>query len=216
MSSTESPTSRLLFENDRLRMTSLSVQPGATADVLHSVPTARWRVLDDSQPSPKPVFCQAGDELHLDNTSGQEALCELVFEILQAPRKTDAEVAAWEQTKQWQAEPATERSLDNEYCRLWDFRMPPHGGSRLGFHQHMLTYAFVFLRRGKLHVYVPDGDGGAKYTNDLEMEQFGVHWNDVFDGGYEADGVTPKAPKAVHAVENGLDTEFREYMIELK
>eukprot|EP00929_Paragymnodinium_shiwhaense_P101772 TRINITY_DN64945_c0_g1_i1.p1 TRINITY_DN64945_c0_g1~~TRINITY_DN64945_c0_g1_i1.p1 ORF type:complete len:266 (-),score=11.57 TRINITY_DN64945_c0_g1_i1:240-1037(-) len=140
--------SELLLENHRLRILKCTLAAGVAAHVEHAVPTARWRVLDRTHATPAPIFCRAGEAIHLDNTRGGQPMKEVVFQILQQPQRTSAELQAWESTRRWSGDLGTDMMLENEYCKLWDFRMLSHGGSPYDFHQHMLNYAVVFLHRG--------------------------------------------------------------------
>jgi len=122
-----------------------------------------------------------------------------------------------------------EMVFENEFCRLWDFQIPPGGGHRSNdLHQHVLPYAFVFLQYGKLRVYKPrpvsrqgkdtDNVNGTEHVCFLERQSGEVIWSPIANGGFEDGSETkPDTPKAVHSVENDFsNSTFREYLIELK
>jgi hypothetical protein len=144
---------------------------------------------------------------------------EIVFEILSSsPAMSEEEVAALLASSPLSTDVGSALLLENVFCRCWDFQMPAGGGDRGAFHLHRLPYAFVCIGRAKLNVYRPGvGTPDPQWFCHLEKEDGGVVWSPIVNGGMEADGVTPKAPSALHSVDNALESEpFREYMIELK
>ena len=44
----------------------------------------------------------------------------------------------------------TDLLFENEYCRAWDFYLPPGGGDAGEPHHHVLDYAFVYVAKGRL------------------------------------------------------------------
>mmetsp|Transcript_51610 Transcript_51610/g.105055 ORF Transcript_51610/g.105055 Transcript_51610/m.105055 type:complete len:209 (-) Transcript_51610:7-633(-) len=204
----------VLREVPRLRVLHQTVAAGEVEEVLHHVPAVRWQFsLHPDCAAFAPIFCQAG-------ASASVAAGEwLVFELLQPPQHTSEQVVQLLRSAKWPTQVGSKLLLENDLCRVWDFRMPPRGGSRLDFHQHVLSYAFVFLGHGKLEVFKPVKEGAsisAEHCAVLQRAHLGVVWSERDADLVEADGESPKVPGALHSVENALDTEFREYMIELK
>lgn len=206
---------RFLREVPRLRVLHQTVEDGAEEEVKHEVPTVRWEVIMlENAPTPQPNFFPAGSSARVG--AGEW----LVFELLMEPERAVEHVEELLPRAEWPTEVGSVLMFENESCRLWDFRMPPRGGNRLDFHVHCLSYAFVLLGHGKLQVFKPveleGGKIGAEPCAVLERDHLGVVWSERSTDLVQADGISPTVPGALHAVENLLDTEFREYLIELK
>lgn len=215
------------LENERLRITEYEVPAHSKAFIEHSVPSFHWQVLGDEDPTPKPVFHSAGSSC----TIAAEGLPrhEFIFEILQPPKYTQAQVDALDAAALWPVKAGTELLLENQYARLWDFRMGPNSGNKHDVHQHTLDYAYVVLTPGTLRVYtpatigdVPDQQGAVThvtYNTSLSFDGTDANqwwrWNPIEAGGFK--DRQPDLGPAVHSVENGSEgTSFREFLIELK
>lgn len=215
------PGTRLLHENPRLRVFELRLAAGAVPiSAVHSHPTVRWQVVEAGASTPQPRFYAAGETVPVPMTGAHSGAPyrEVVFEILSPSTMSEEQVAALLSSSPCSTEVGSSLLLENAHCRCWDFQMPAGGGNRNDFHLHRLPYAFVCIGRAKLNVYRP-GEGGdpPKWCCHLEKEDGGVVWSPIVNGGMEADGITPRAPAALHSVDNALaDVPFREYMIELK
>ncbi|CAE8603427.1 unnamed protein product [Polarella glacialis] len=206
-------STNVLHENARLRILDAWIEPGHVAR--HSVPTVRWPVLDAGQPTPPPTFYPGGTEVTIGNP-GQAGRREIVFEILQEPQRSEAEVERLVTAPKWPTAPGQVLMLENSHVRMWDFRASL-GMDRNDFHQHVLDNAWVVLGGGSaLDVFEPDGRGGAAFVKTLTFNDGFVSWNQVRNGGFDEDCLTPLQPSCVHSVENAGEAEFREYLIELK
>mmetsp|Transcript_26835 Transcript_26835/g.53579 ORF Transcript_26835/g.53579 Transcript_26835/m.53579 type:complete len:243 (+) Transcript_26835:228-956(+) len=231
-------SSRILHENPRLRVIEVQLSPSRTTPFSHANPTVRWRVAADGDvAAPRPVFYNAGEDAATPNqrypnehnsNNNQEPSREIVFEILQSrPQHTEEEVKRMLARAVYSTHIGGKMVLENEFCRLWDFQIPPGGGHRSNdLHQHVLPYAFVFLQHGRLRVYKPrllrEEKPGEEDDTELvclmERQSGEVIWSSISNGGFEEDSeIKLSIPKAVHSVENDCtDSKFREYMIELK
>jgi len=203
---------KLLHENPRLRIYEARLPHGCQATVRHEFPTVRWAVLDVAEPTPRPRFFDAGAVAKL---GGAAELRELVFEILQEPRFSDAELRQRLAVPVWPTGVGNELMLENRFVRMWDFRSSKHMRKE-DFHQHTLDNAFVIVGNGKLHQFKPAADGSPVYVKSIEFQDGQVIWSQVPNGGFSEDGSAANVPKDLHAVENAASTEFREYLIELK
>ena len=114
-------TTTLLHDNPRLRILDVRIQPGCTASARHSLPTVRWQVLDASAPTPPPAFCPAGTEVSITNR-GQLERRDMVFELLQEPRHSEAKVRQLVAASSWPTAPGQVMMLENHLVRMWDFR----------------------------------------------------------------------------------------------
>ena len=114
-------TATLIHENPRLRILDCRTQSGCTASTILSFPTVRWRVLDASEPTPPPAFYPAGTEVSTTN-SGEQERRDLVFEILQEPRYSDADVRRLMTAACWPTAPGQVLMLENSLVKMWDFR----------------------------------------------------------------------------------------------
>ena len=114
-------TTTLLHENPRLRILDVRTQPGCTASARHSLPTVRWQVLDASAPTPLPAFCPAGTEVSITNR-GELERRDMVFELLQEPRHSEAKVRQLVAASSWPTAPGQVMMLENDLVRMWDFR----------------------------------------------------------------------------------------------
>ena len=213
--SSSSSRTRVLFCNERLRVLDTRITPGATRSFEHTVPTVRWQVLHPEEPTPAPHFFEAGASSVVTNGSAVEERRDLVFEILQPPRYSEAKVAALLEAPQWPTGVGSELRLENRLARLWDFRSS-HGMHKGQQHQHTLDNAFVIIGSAELDVYQPDAERVPSLVKHISAEDGDVVWNTVSNGGFEADGATPVSPQCLHSVENTAEKEFREYLIELK
>ena len=210
---------RELFRNERLRVLDTRLAPRSRRRWCHAVPTVRWQAVGDHLPTPTPDFFEAGSSVTVSNGSAHEERREIVFEILQSPRYTEAEVTHLLNRPSWPTEVGTKLMFENRLMRLWDFRSS-HGMHKHQLHLHTLDNAFVILGAAKLNVYKPE-QGAAQpaqptLVKSIVAEDGDVVWNTVAHGGFEADGITPVSPQCLHSVENCAEDEFREYLIELK
>lgn len=211
----------VLRETERLRVLEFRAGPGADVRVTHALPTVRWQVLDGSQPTPMPEFFAAGSAAQ---RRGERR--EFVFEFLSEPRCTAGEVRALLAAPTWPTEVGSALMLENEYCRMWDFRLCSSRGSageghKSEFHQHCLDNAFVVIGESRLNLYVPSNLNDPSkaepvFQCPVNLVDGQVVWTPVGKGGYDDDGVTPKIPACLHSIDNAGDDEFREYLIELK
>ena len=215
-SASEFATVKLLRETERLRVFDFRAGPGADVQVTHELPTVRWQILDGSEPTPMPEFFAAGS-----TGQRQGERREFVFELLTEPRYTAEEVRALLAAPTWPTEVGRTLMLENEYCRMWDFRSSTGPLDKNEFHQHCLDNAFVVIGEGHLNLYVPSdlndpSKAEAVFRCPVNFVDGQVAWTPVGKGGYDEDGVTPKIPACLHSIDNACDDEFREYLIELK
>lgn len=222
------------------------------------MPTVCWQVLDESEPAPAPIFYPASRELVITNPHHVGERRDILFELLQPPKYTEAEVQRLLAAPAWPTAPGQVLMLENELVRMWDFRASL-GMCKLDFHQHVFDNAWVVLgddsaltvstpspeapptahaQQGvhaheslAIHSHVlqpshhdarcsqvfrPDGNGKAIFEKTVHFHDGFVSWNQVTNGGFMEDDVTPLAPACVHSVENVGRGEFREYLIEIK
>ena len=98
--------------------------------------------------------------------------------------------------------------LTHRFCRCWDFYLEPgEGDPTKNAHHHVLDYVFVYVAKGRLLGYHPDGNPGLF---DSINEDNDVTWEDI----------PPHAPESIeyaHGGKNGFeDRPMREYLVELK
>ena len=212
--------STVLFANERLRVLDFRLPAGAVANVSNTVPTVRWQIRGASDRIPPPSFYEAGTCAAVTLASGEDRR-DFVFEILQPPRYTAAQVEALLRAPQARSNLSvavgSSMFLENEYVRMWDFHSPVGMGV---FHQHVLDYAFVVIgNRSSLNLFNPSSawPNGSQYDATFGFRDGHVSWEAIGNGGYEPDGTTPIMPGCLHSVDTrGFEVEFREYLIELK
>lgn len=208
--------SRLLFENARVRVTDLRLPALAAVSLLHTHPTVRWMVGDGTHsisglpavtvPDKDVKFFSAGSSLHLANKSDDEYR-QVAFEILQPPHHSEAEVKRLLDAAIYPTDVGTKLLLENEWCRVWDFYLPPGGGAYEDVHHHVLDYVFVYVAAGRLLGSHADGTPGLFDSINVDGD---VTWFDIPDSA-------PSDPAYAHGGVNGYaDQPMREYLVELK
>ena len=224
-------TTSVLLENEWLRVLDSRLPKHAKQAIVRCVvPTVQWQVLSALEPTPRPTFCTPGETLsfaHGGRGNADQERRDIIFEILQEPKLTEAEVRARLAAPMYSTDIGSTLLFENRYCRLWDFMSAKGGMDGKHFHQHALDYAFVTLREGHLNLFAPsdwrDPESAPKFVFPLPPYTDGqVTWLRSTHGGFREDGVTPLVPILLHGVENlpelyqGNSTEWREYAIELK
>jgi hypothetical protein len=212
--------STVLFANERLRVLDFRLPAGAVANVSNTVPTVRWQIRGASDPIPAPSFYEAGTCATVASAL-EENRRDFVFEVLQPPRYTAAQVDALlrapQQRSNMSVAVGSSMFLENEYVRMWDFHSPV--GMDV-FHQHVLDYAFVVIgNHSSLNLFHPSSawPNGSQYDATFGFRDGHVSWEAIGNGGYEPGGTTPVMPGCLHSVDTrGFDEQFREYLIELK
>lgn len=207
----------LLFANERVRVSNFILPSGETARCAHAGPTVRWQVggalheRDGAAPvaaRDKDVsFEPAGSSFELSNRCSSNSR-QIIFELLQPPKHTEAEVADLLARAIHPTDVGTSLLLENEFVRVWDFFLPPGAGDpSTNTHHHVLDYVFVYVAKGRLLGYHA---GGAPGLFDSVNEDGDVSWFDI----------PPTAPEDAafaHAGKNGYDDRpMREYLVELK
>ena len=129
---------KLLFENDKLRISDRRVPPGGVESTTHHLPTIVWQVLAEDQPSPTPLALEPGSSSEVDNRAGGHEQRDIIFEILlAAPRFNTSEVAQLSAAAApYDTSPGQALGLENDRVRCWDFRSSL-GMHKSSFHQHM-------------------------------------------------------------------------------
>jgi len=216
------------FENERLCVTEVKLQPGESVETGYDFPHLRWEVLPPgSAQTPMPTF-HSGGQSHILQAKAGTSYREYVFEFLGPPKYSDLQFKQKQAAAWYQGSPGTKFMFENEYCVAFDFRVPPYGGDEHDMHQHTVDHFFVILDLpGILEVYVPGTTAdlpaadrkvhNVKFAGKLNCTDVATSWRysgEVGDGGF-VDG-KPKFGAAVHGVCNPLPREFREYYVDLK
>jgi len=204
----------LLHENERLRISEMYLAPATSISSRNAIPSIYWEVAQPGQATPQPAFYSAGSEARLENTSSEHAHF-IFFELLGMPKYTEEQVQKLLDAAVWPTEVGSALLLENHLCRLWDFR------SSLGMHcedihQHCLDNAFVVLGPSRLNLYSVDASGKPIFERQVELHDRQVVWTEIKNGGFSEDGQTLLSPQCLHSVDNAADSEFREFLIELK
>lgn len=206
-----------LFCNERLTISLLSLAPAARHEHEHRHHTLRWLVgpatltpdtprLSNHLPDKHVSFHHPGSTYAVTN-DGDDECVQLVFDILQPPHHTAHQVDQLLAAAIHPTDVGTDLLFENEWCRAWDFCLPPGGGDPLKPHHHVLDYAFVYVARGRLLGFDHEGRPGLF---DSVNEPFDVQWFTIPDSA-------PTDPTFAHAGKNGYaDLPMREYLIELK
>lgn len=203
---------RVLFDNDRVRISDLRLPPGASFSTTFIFPTVRWQVdegLDKTGPiADKEVFFEeptAKRELH--NASADTMFRQVWFELKQPPRRSEEKTKELLSSALYSTEVGTKLLFENKWCRVWDFCLGIGEGDPSSPHHHVLDYVYVYVARGRLLGYTHDGKPGLF---DSINEDGDVTWNDIPDGaGLE--------PRFAHGGKNGYaDLPMREYLVEIK
>jgi len=207
---------KLLFENERLRLSDLRLPAGESIQTTLTFPTVRWQVNPgchkglDGQPveveDKHVIFDESGSDCHLENV-GPGVYRQMWFEIKKDPSRTEEEVRKALSEAFYTTEVGTTLLLENRYCRVWDFYLEPGGGDPSAPHHHVLDYVFVYIAKGRLLGYTHDGKPGLF---DSVNQDGDVTWNDIPHGA-------GKNVNYAHAGKNGYDDiPMREYLVELK
>ena len=209
---------KLLFENERVRVSDVRLQVGECIQSTLTYPTVRWQVdlgchkgsngepvfVDDKHV----IFEEAGKVCEIENVSDQGAPYRQVwFEIKKEPMRTEEEVKQILSNSLYTSDVGTKLLLENRWCRVWDFYLEPGGGDPLAPHHHCLDYVFVYVAKGRLLGYSHDGKPGLF---DSVNEDGDVTWFDIPPGA-------EKDVDFAHGGKNGYDDlPMREYLVELK
>lgn len=209
---------KLLFENERVRVSDLRLQVGERIQSTLQYPTVRWQVDSGYQRGPRREAIRVDDKHVVFDYAGQacdiENVCknghvyrQVWFEIKKDPSRTEEEVQKVLASAVHSTDVGTELFLENRWCRVWDFYLDPDGGNPLEPHHHVLDYVFVYVAKGRLLGYSHDGKPGLF---DSVNEDGDVTWFDIPHGA-EAD------VDYAHGGKNGYaDLPMREYLVELK
>jgi len=207
---------RLLFENERVRVSDFRLAPEASGEADHVFPTVRWQVgvgshdlgsglelVQDRQV----FFVEAGQRWQLRN-AGPDVYRQVLFEIKQPPKYTAEQVKERLARARYSTDVGTALLFDNHLCRVWDFYLEPGEGNPLeNTHHHVLDYCFVYVAPGRLLGYHHDGRPGLF---DSVNEDNDVTWFDIAESA-------PDDPTFAHGGKNGYDDRpMREYLVELK
>jgi mannose-6-phosphate isomerase-like protein (cupin superfamily) len=213
---TMSTTTKLLFENPRMRITDLRIPPKETGGTArHEYPTLRWQVNEgrhlflgkEEEVKEKTVsWMNAGNSFLVTNT-GETEYRQVCFEFKQPPKHSQEEVQKKLSNALYHTNVGTSLLLENDYCRVWDFYLEPGGGDAGNVHHHVLDYCFVYVAKGRLLGSHADGSLGLF---DSTNEDGDVSWFDIPDSA-------PSDPNYAHGGTNGYeDLPMREYLVELK
>lgn len=224
-------TLRLLFENNRVRVSDLRLTKNESIRQTLEYPTVRWQVddgiqlllsntisadntaSDDSKSTSKEVvpdktviFDDPKTLLEIEN-AGDSVFRQVWFEIKKEPRRSESETRMILDEAIYTTDVGTDLIFENRYCRAWDFSLPPDGGDPLEPHHHVLDYVFCYVAKGRLLGYSHDGKEGLF---DSINEDGDVTWFDLPDGAGQD-------PSCAHGGKNGYsDIPMREYLVELK
>ena len=206
----------VLYDNDRVRVSDMRLEPGASLIADHAYATVRWQVedgihaLNGAEPcrvADKEVFfVEQGETWSLRNT-GDAEYRQILFELKQPPRRSEEEVSALLASAIYSTDVGTELLFENRWCRVWDFSFEPGGGAFDEVHHHVLDYVFCFVYPGRLLLSHHDGRPGLADSINGEND---VTWNEIPDGA-------ASIHTFAHGGKNGLDDRpMREYLVELK
>lgn len=95
------------------------------------------------------TWAEAGSGFTVCN-AGEGEWRQVCWEFKQRPRRSEAEVHALLSSAIYTTCVGTDLLFENEYCRAWDFYLPPGGGDAGEPHHHVLDYAFVYVAKGRL------------------------------------------------------------------
>jgi hypothetical protein len=222
---------RLLFENDRVRVSDLRLNQGESIRHTLKYSTVRWQVDDGIQ-----LVTTSEEENHQSSNKNEmkqikkvvpdktvvfenpNTVCDIVngggdifrqvwFEIKQEPRRSEEETRRILDSAIYSTDVGTELLFENRYCRVWDFFLEPGAGDPSQPHHHVLDYVFVYVAKGRLLGYSHDGKSGLF---DSVNEDCDVTWFDLPDGA-------ERMVDCAHGGKNGYeDIPMREYLVELK
>lgn len=207
---------KLLFENERVRVSDLRLPAGESMQTSLNFPTVRWQVdegwqkgldgetvkVDDKHV----IFDDSGTGCNIENI-GKDNYRQIWFEIKQEPSRTEEEVKRALSEAVYTTDVGTKLLLENRYCRVWDFYLEPGGGDPSVPHHHCLDYVFVYIAKGRLLGYSHDGQPGLF---DSVNEDGDVTWFYIPEGA-------EKDVNYAHGGKNGYDDlPMREYLVELK
>lgn len=210
-----------LFENSRVRVSDFRLLPGASV-IHHSIfPTLRWQV--DAGTHNLQVDCEAETSGEVPDKQvffvpeactwrlcniGESVYRQILFEIKQPPKHTEAEIRALLDSALYSTDVGTTLLFENHLCRVWDFYLEPgEGDPSTNVHHHVMDYVFVYVAHGRLLGYHHDGRPGAF---DSVNDDNDVVWFDIPDSA-------ASNPRYAHGGKNGYDDmPMREYLVELK
>ena len=95
------------------------------------------------------TWAEAGSGFTVCN-AGEGEWRQVCWEFKQRPRRSEAVVRALLSSAIYTTCVGTDLLFENEYCRAWDFYLPPGGGDAGEPHHHVLDYAFVYVAKGRL------------------------------------------------------------------
>ncbi|KAG7342037.1 hypothetical protein IV203_007129 [Nitzschia inconspicua] len=222
---------RLLFDNNRVRVSDLRLNEGESIRHTMEYPTIRWQVDDGIQlvkangeaqendhsstsselstqliPDKTVVFEDVETICDISN-GGRSVFRQIWFEIKQEPRRNEAETRRILNSAIYSTDVGTQLLFENRYCRVWDFYLEAGGGDPSQPHHHVLDYVFVYVAKGRLLGYTHDGKPGLF---DSINDDCDVSWFDLPDGA-------EKMVDCAHGGKNGYDDiPMREYLVELK
>lgn len=207
---------KLLFENERVRVSDIRLSAGESIQQTLEFPTVRWQVDDGWHKGPngqpvrvddrEVVFDEVGTECNIEN-AGDGTYRQVWFEIKKDPLRTEEQVEKLLSEAVYTTNVGTTLLLENRWCRVWDFYLEPGEGDPLAPHHHVLDYVFVYVAKGRLLGYSHDGTPGLF---DSVNEDGDVTWFEIPDGA-------EKDVHFAHGGKNGYDDlPMREYLVELK
>jgi hypothetical protein len=207
---------KLLFENERVRVSDLRLSVGESIQTTLSLPTVRWQVDEGCHKGPNGhpvkvddkhvVFDESGTKCDIEN-AGKDAYRQVWFEIKKEPSRTEEEVQKVLSEAVYTTDVGSKLLLENRWCRVWDFYLEPGEGDPSAPHHHVLDYVFVYVAKGRLLGYSHDGKPGFF---DSVNEDGDVTWFDIPIGA-------GKDVNYAHGGRNGYDNlPMREYLVELK
>jgi len=216
-------TTKLLFENARMRIVDFRLAPGVRGGLAkHEFPTLRWQVGDCLHQRLRPgsgeedavavcdkevFWCERGSPYECVNAHPTDEYRQICWSFKQPPKRDNAQVRELLDSAIYSTDVGTTLAFENEYCRAWDFFLEPGGGDQSVPHHHVLDYCFVYVAHGRLLGSHHDGRPGLF---DSINDDGDVTWFDMPDGA-EAD------PTCAHGGKNGYDDRpMREYLVELK
>jgi hypothetical protein len=203
---------RVLFDNDRVRVSDLRLSPGASFSTTFTYPTVRWQV-DEGSDKTGPVadkavfFEEPNATCELCNAASDSIFRQVWFELKQQPSRSEEETNEILSRAIYSTDVGTKLLFENRWCRVWDFHLGIGEGDPSSPHHHVLDYVYVYVARGRLLGYTHDGKPGLFDSINKDGD---VTWNDIPDGA-------ELVPNYAHGGKNGFDDlPMREYLVELK
>jgi mannose-6-phosphate isomerase-like protein (cupin superfamily) len=149
---------KTLFQNARLQISDMRLAPGQSGGLdRHEFPTLRWQVgdgmhrLEGAPPAPvkdrETFWVEPGQPFRVENCGNSEYR-QICWEFKSAPKRSEEAVRKLLASAKFSTDVGTKLLFENEYCRAWDFCLPPGGGDPNEPHHHVLDYGFVYVAKG--------------------------------------------------------------------